>query len=132
MENAKILIVDDEPGTRDLFQFLLERRKYTVITAANRVEGMDKIRTEKPDLVILDIVMSSWLDGLDMSKRLKKDPEFKDMPVLILTGIREKTGFDFRPDADGPHWCWADSYLEKPVEPDTLLAEVDRLLANKA
>ncbi len=68
MENVKIVIVDDDPGIRDSVQTILESRQYTVITAANRMEGMDKIKAEKPDLLILDIMMSSWLDGLDMSK----------------------------------------------------------------
>ena len=129
MENAKIMIVDDDPGIRDSLQTILESRQYTVITAANRAEGMDKIKAEKPDLLILDIMMSSWLDGLDMSKRLKRDPEFSDMPIVMLTGVKERTIFDFRPKDGGPHWCSVDAYLDKPVAPDALLAEVKRLLS---
>jgi CheY-like chemotaxis protein len=132
MENAKIMVVDDDPGIRDSLQAILTSRQYTVITAADRTEGMDKIRTEKPDLLILDIMMSSWLDGLDMSKTLKEDPQFKDMPIVMLTGVKERTIFDFRPRAGGPDWCSVDAYLDKPVEPDVLLAEIERLLSKKA
>ena len=131
MENAKILVVDDEEAIRDSLQAILESRQYTVITAADRTEGMDKIETEKPDLLILDIMMSSWLDGLDMSKMLKEDQQFRDMPIVMLTGVKEKTIFDFRPRADGPDWCSVDAYLDKPVEPDMLLAEIERQLAKK-
>lgn len=131
MENVKIMVVDDDPGIRDSLQTILSSRRYNVITAADRIEGMDKIKTEKPDLLILDIMMSSWLDGLDMSKTLKKDPQFRNMPILMLTGIKEKTTFDFRPKADGPDWCSVDAYLDKPVEPDVLLAEVEKLLPKK-
>jgi CheY-like chemotaxis protein len=132
MENVKIMVVDDDPGIRDSLQTILSSRRYNVITAADRTEGMDKIKTEKPDLLILDIMMSSWLDGLDMSKTLKKDPQLRDMPILMLTGVKEKTTFDFRPKAGGPDWCSVDAYLDKPVEPDVLLAEIERLLSKKA
>lgn len=132
MDNMKIMVVDDDPGIRDSLQTILEGRQYTVITAADRTEGMDKIRTERPDLLILDIMMSSWLDGLDMSKKLKKDPQFSDMPIVMLTGVKERTIFDFRPHEGGPHWCSVDAYLDKPVAPDVLLAEVEKLLPRKA
>ena len=129
MENAKIIIVDDDPGMRDSLQMILASHQYTVITAANRTEGMNKIRTEKPDLLILDIMMSSWLDGLDMSKTLKGDMQFKNMPILMLTGVKERTIFDFRPRAGGPDWCSVDAYLDKPVDTDLLLTEIERLLS---
>lgn len=131
MENSKIIVVDDDPGIRDSLQMILTSHHYTVITAANRTEGMNKIKTEKPDLPILDIMMSSWLDGLDMSKTLKDDLQFKEMPILMLTGVKERTIFDFRPRAGGPDWCSVDAYLDKPVEPDLLLAEIERLLSKK-
>ena len=70
MENAKIVVVDDDQDIRDSLKALLETRQYTVTTAADRVEGMEKIKAEKPNLIILDVMMSSWLDGFDMSKNL--------------------------------------------------------------
>ncbi|UCF15074.1 MAG: hypothetical protein JSW59_16820 [Phycisphaerales bacterium] len=76
-------------------------------------------------------MMSSWLDGLDMSKTLKDDVQFRDMSILMLTGVKEKTMFDFKPKTGGPNWCSADANLDKPVEPDVLLAEVERLLSKK-
>lgn len=132
MEHMKIMVVDDDPGIRDSLQTILESRQYTVITAADRTEGMDKIKAERPDLLILDIMMSSWLDGLDMSKKLKKDPRFSGMPIVMLTAVRAKTGFDLRPRTGGPDWCSVDAYLDKPVEPAALLVEVERLLPQKA
>jgi len=129
MENVKIIIVDDDPGIRDSLQMILANHQYTVITAADRTEGMNKIKTEKPDLLILDVMMSSWLDGLDMSKTLKSDMNFKNMPILMLTGIKERTIFDFRPRDGGPDWCSVDAYLDKPVDTDLLLAEIERLLS---
>lgn len=132
MENVKIMVIDDDPCIRDSLQTVLESRQYKVVTAANRTEGMDKIKAEKPDLLILDIMMSSWLDGLDMSKKLKKDPIFSGMPIMMLTGVRRKTGFDLRPRDGGPDWCSVDAYLDKPVAPEVLLAEVEKLLLKTA
>lgn len=129
MANAKIVVVDDDQDIRDSLQAILEGRQYTVTTAADRKEGMEKIKAEKPDLIILDVMMSSWLDGFDMSKNLKKDPEFKDIPILMLTGIKEKTHIDFKQKEGGPEWYAVDTYLEKPVEPDVLLTEVEKLLS---
>jgi len=129
MENIKIIIVDDDLGIRDSLQMILANHQYTVITAADRTEGMNKIKAEKPDLLILDVMMSSWLDGLDMSKTLKGDMQFKNMPILMLTGVKERTIFDFRPRADGPDWCSVDAYLDKPVDANILLAEIERLLS---
>jgi CheY-like chemotaxis protein len=129
MEHATIMVVDDDPGIRDSLKTILESHQYVVITAADRTEGMNKLKAEKPNLLILDIMMSSWLDGLDMSKKLKKDPEFSDIPIMILTGVKEKTIFDFRPKDGGPDWCSVDAYLDKPVPPETLLAAVEKLLS---
>jgi CheY-like chemotaxis protein len=108
-------------------------KKPTVLSCFGvlRLEGMNKIKTEKPDLLILDVMMSSWVDGLDMSKILKDDLQFKDMPILILTGVKERTIFDFRPRTGSPDWCLVDAYLDKPVEPDLLLTEIERLLSKK-
>ena len=132
MENAKILVVDDDEDIRASLQAILEGQQYTVITAADKTEGMEKIRTEKPDLAILDVMMSSWDDGFEMARGLKKDPQFKNMPILMLTGVKDKTGIDFKPTAGDPTWCPVDGFLDKPVEPDILLAEINKLLSKKA
>jgi CheY-like chemotaxis protein len=131
MENAKIVVVDDDEDIRDSLQAILEGRQYTVITAADRTEGMETIKTEKPDLIMLDCMMSSWQDGLDMARELKKDPQSKDTPILMLTGIKDETGIDFKSAAGDPTWCPVDGFLDKPVEPSILLAEVEKLLSKK-
>ena len=132
MENAKIVVVDDDQDIRDSLQVILETRQYTVITAADKAEGLEKIRVEKPDLAILDVMMSTWEDGFEMARELKKDAEFKDMPILMLTGIRDKTGIDFKSTAGDSAWCPVDGFLEKPVEPDILFSEIEKLLAKDA
>ncbi|MFQ6034290.1 MAG: PleD family two-component system response regulator [Sedimentisphaerales bacterium] len=132
MENAKILVVDDDPDLTHALKTTLESQQYIVGTAANRVEGMEKIRNDKPDLVILDVMMSTWQDGFEMSRELKKDPQFKDMPILVLTAVKDRTGIGFKESAGDPTWLPVNGYLDKPVEPQVLLAEVERLLSKKA
>ncbi|MHC4103471.1 MAG: response regulator [Planctomycetota bacterium] len=129
MESAKILIVDDDPDLTKVLKTILESERYTVLTAADRAEGMKKIRNDKPNLVILDVMMSTWQDGFEMSRELKKDPQFKDMPILILTAVRTRTGINFKSTAGDPVWLPVDGYLDKPVEPEKLLTKVKTLLS---
>jgi len=132
MENAKILVVDDDPDYTKALQAILESGQYTVVTAADRTEGMDKIRNDKPGLVILDVMMSTWSDGFEMSRELKNDPKYKDIPILILTAVKERTGLGFKSTAGDPVWLPVDGFLDKPVEPQVLLAEVKKLMTKKA
>lgn len=129
MENARILIVDDDDDLTKALKVTLESRKYTVVTAADRAEGMEKAQAQKPDLFILDVMMGTWQDGFEMSRELKKDPQFKDTPILMLTSIQERTGIEFKSTAGDPNWLPVEGFMEKPVEPEALLAEVKRLLA---
>ena len=132
MENAKIMIVDDDPDYIEVIKAILEREQYTVVTAGDKREGMEKIRAEKPDLAILDVMMNAWQDGFEMSRQLKKDPQFKNMPVLMLTAVENRTGIDFKSTAGDVAWLPSDVFLDKPVEPDALLFEVKKLLSSKA
>ena len=129
MENAKILIVDDDLDLTKALKVTLESENYGVVTASDRMEGMEKIKAERPDLIILDVMMSTWQDGFEMARELKKDSQFiKNIPILMLTGVKGKTGINFESTAGDPIWCPVDGFLDKPVEPDILLAEVKKLL----
>ncbi len=127
----KILAVDDDPDILDAVTMILESRGYQVVTAHNGIEGLDKLEEEEPDLMILDMLMPK-LDGFAVYKRLQEPrwAKFKDMPILILTSVREEvsrrryeleTGKELAPD----------DYLEKPFSPDVLLKRVDRLIKKK-
>ena len=128
MAKAKILVTDDDQDIRDSLQAILEGKDYEVVTAADRAEGMEKVKADKPDLMILDVMMSTWQDGFEMARELKQDPEYKDIPILMLTGVKEKTGIDFKSTAGDETWNPVDGFLEKPVQPDVLLSEIARLL----
>jgi CheY-like chemotaxis protein len=128
MNNAKILIVDDDVDFASAIRAILESENYAVVTASGTAEGMEKIRTEKPDLAILDVMMTTWQDGFEMSRELKNNPEFKKIPILMLTGAKGKTGIDFKSAVGDPDWLPVEGFLDKPVEPEQLLSKVRELL----
>ncbi|UCG56719.1 MAG: response regulator [Phycisphaerales bacterium] len=132
MENMKILIVDDDVDLTKAIRATLESNQYTVVTAADRATGMERVKSERPDLLILDVMMGTWHDGFEMSREIKSDPQLKDIPILMLTSIEDKTGIEFKSTAGDPKWLPVDGFLDKPVEPDVLLAEVKKLLPSKA
>jgi len=127
MEQRKILIVDDDPDITEAMKIVLENAGYAVDSAKDGDEGMERIRTTKPDLVILDVMMNTMREGFALSRELKKDPEYKDIPVLMVTGVKEKTGLDFKPAAGDESWLPVEEYLDKPVEPSLLLQKVTTL-----
>ncbi len=128
MNKRKILIVDDDIDLSGSLQVILERAGYEALTATSRREGMDKVRTQQPDLIVLDVMMETWQDGFEMSRDLKGDPRLKDTPILMLTSIEELTGVEVKSSVGDPVWLPVDAFLDKPVAPDVLLATVQRLL----
>jgi CheY-like chemotaxis protein len=128
MEKFKILIVDDDPDLTEVLKVILTKANYTVLTAPNKKVGMEQVQAEKPSLIILDVMMSTWQDGFEMSRELKNDPEFKHIPILILTSITEKTGVEFESSAGDRTWLPVNGFLSKPVDPEILLSEIEKLL----
>ena len=89
----KVLIVDDDPEQIDFAYTLLEENGYTPIGATNGIEGMNKVKTEKPDLILLDILMPAR-GGVGMYRDLKQNEETKNIPVVIVTGVARAGQFD--------------------------------------
>ncbi len=128
MGQEKILIVDDDVDLSRSLRVILEQAGYEALTAASRREGMEKMRVERPDLIILDVLMETWQDGFEMARDLKGDPSFRDTPILMLTSIEEVTGVEVKSSAGDPVWLPVDAFLDKPVAPEVLLTTVKRLL----
>lgn len=129
MASSSILIIDDDQDLTSALKMVLESNQYSVRVAGDPIEGMEKLNAEKPDLIILDVMMTTWQDGFDMARSLKKNDEFKAIPILMLTGVEDKTGLEFKSEAGDEEWLPVDVFLDKPVEPATLLEEVKKLLA---
>jgi CheY-like chemotaxis protein len=129
MEQERILIVDDDPDITEAMKIVLENNGYKVDSALNGEEAMDKINLFKPDLLILDVMMNTLHEGFLLSRQLKKDSRHKKIPILIVTGIQEKTGIDFSSAAGDEDWLPVEAYLDKPVKPELLLEKVQTLLS---
>lgn len=127
----KILIIDDDADIVEAMRVVLEAKDYEVSSAASGQEGLKKTRQDKPDLIILDVMMESADKGFDVARELKKDNNYKDIPILMLTAIKEKTSFDFKQEAGDETWLPVDDYCDKPINPDELIAKVESLLKRK-
>jgi two-component system alkaline phosphatase synthesis response regulator PhoP len=123
---AKILVVDDEPDMVEMIKAALESASHRVITAYNGQEGVDKARKEKPDAIILDIMMPVK-DGFVACKELKEDPLCKTIPILILTAVSEHFSNTRYAKSMGLDLD-AEDYIDKPIDPKLLLARVGKLL----
>ena len=126
---AKILIVDDDPDIVESMKVVLENKGYKVTSAKSGEEGLKKVRSDRPDLVVLDIMMETGDKGFDVARALNRDKNYKNIPILMLTAIKERTGLDFKNEAGDETWLPVDDYVEKPLKPDELLAKVKTLLA---
>ena len=122
---AKILVVDDDPDFVEATRMVLEPAGYEVITAADGDEGLERSRSEDPDLVILDVIMSTVLDGLSMSQRMGEDPEQAAIPILMVTSIANS---DYRELFPTDEYVHIDDFVSKPIAPEDLLQRVSRLL----
>ncbi len=125
MKSAKILVVDDDPDFVEAMRLTLEPNGYQVVSAANGDEGMSKVATEQPDLVLLDVIMSSVLDGLRMSQRMQENAEHRRIPILMVTSIANTDYASLFPTDE---YIAIDGFLSKPVAPAILLQRVTELL----
>jgi DNA-binding response OmpR family regulator len=128
----KILVVDDDPDIRDSLRIILENRGFQIRLARNGQQALELLRADRPDLMILDVMMSSDTEGFDLAYELRKTPEFSKLPILLLTGFLDKVRSD-GPDAWqhvlGEPWP-AEWMFEKPVDTDRLLKKIDAVLSD--
>lgn len=120
----KILIADDEIAIRLLIHSTLESEEYEIIESRNGQETLDRCYTERPDLLILDLMMPG-IDGAEVSQKIRSDPNTKQVPIIILTA-RGKVS-----DEEVRHEFGADFYLTKPFSPLELLQCVNKVLNKK-
>ena len=126
----KVLVVDDDVDIRKVVSKLVEKSGYTTIEAKNGVEGMGKVREEKPDLIILDILMPKE-SGIRMYRELKIDEALKEIPVIVLSAIPKKSFFRSQKVLDefaGESVPEPEAYIEKPEEPQELIALMKKIL----
>ncbi len=132
-KQTKILVVDDDPDIQASVKSVLESKSYQVVAALDGDEGLRKVVDERPDLIVLDVIMPGKT-GFDVCRELKTDPRyhfFSEIPVLLLTVYpddREKAHLSMREGM----MMEAEDYLHKPFEPNELLTRVEQLLRQKS
>ncbi len=127
-EQKRILIIDDDPDFVEGIKAILDQAQYNVDVAYNPKEGLKKLRTLSFDMLLLDIMMGRGAEGIMVARTMRKDPKLREIPVLIITGIREQIAFLFPGEPVHPRFVAVDELVEKPVEPGLLLEKVSGLL----
>jgi CheY-like chemotaxis protein len=123
---AKVLVVDDDPDFVKVASKILEQAGHEVVSAANGAKALQAMRQDTPDVVLLDIMMSYILDGLDVSREMAEDPTLKDVPVVMVTSLTGVKGTGAFPSDE---YIPVDEWLSKPVAPDALLARINQVLS---
>jgi DNA-binding response OmpR family regulator len=124
----KFLIIDDDPDFVEGIMSILQNAGYEVEAKYNPTDGFKALETGKYDLLLLDIMMGRGAEGVMIARKMRKDPKLREMPVLIITGVREQIAYLFPGQAVHPHFVEVDELVEKPVEPQLLLDRVSALL----
>jgi len=119
----KVLMIDDDPEFVEAISNLLDAKGYDVHTASNGKEGVAKAKAENPDIILLDVMMTTKNEGFSVARELHDNETLKSIPIIIMTGIRREMNlpFGFEPDET---WLPVKRVLEKPVKPEVLLAAI--------
>ena len=125
-KKAKILLIDDDADFVEATKIVLESKPYEVIVAYEGNDGLRKASEEKPDLIILDIIMPVK-DGFTAAEEFKRDPELSKIPIVMLTSFAEKGSETSIPTSRGLT-LEAEDYIDKPVSPEELLRRVEKYL----
>jgi len=122
---ALIAVIDDDADIREASEIVLTSKGHQVITASNPKDGYEIIKTKKPDLIILDVMMDEPDDGFFLAQKLRR--EKVTTPILMYTSISKTVGMDFGASEMVP----VDDFVEKPITPDALIQKVEKLLNKK-
>ena len=120
-----ILCIEDEPEMIDLIRLILGRRGFEVIGAAGGKEGLEKVRKDPPDLILLDLMMPD-MDGWEVYQQIKADEKTKDIPVIVVTAKAQSID-----KVLGLHIAKVDDYIAKPFSPQDLLNSVDKVFGER-
>ena len=126
----KILIIDDDSDFVEAMKILLEANNFEINSFNDTKGGVDAVKNTKPDLIILDVMMNTLDEGFQFSYKLRKDENTKDIPILMITGVSEATGFKFDPKEDNKDekYIPVDGYIEKPIQNEEFIKKVNELL----
>ena len=127
--NALILLVDDDGDFLEMNSGILETQGFQVDCFTDADQAWERMKDQVPDLVITDLMMKSLDSGFSLARKIKSDPRYKDVPVIIVTAVASKRGFDFNPQSQEElEVMGCEAFFDKPVAPELLIAKVKELL----
>jgi len=123
----KILVIDDDKDLQETIRLVLEKNGFEVISAYNPEEGLQKVQSENPDLVILDVLMPSDFEGFEVARTIREELKLLKLPIILLTAVHveKKVPYRFAPHEQ---WLPVDFFFDKPVRSDVLVAKVKEFL----
>ena len=125
-----ILLVDDDRDFLEMNRGILEAGGFQIGCYSDTDTAWESMEKRKPDLVITDLMMKSLNSGFSLARKIKSDPRFAALPVIIVTAVASKRGFDFNPQSQAElEVMGCEAYFDKPVAPDLLIAKVKELLS---
>ncbi len=121
---GKLLIIDDDGDFRDAVSTMLTSKGFEVLTAPNGKEGFAIAQKQMPDLILLDVMMTNKTEGFDTARLFKDDEKTKNIPVILVTGIKNdmQLAYDFKPDEE---WLPVKAIVEKPINPEALIKVIE-------
>jgi DNA-binding response OmpR family regulator len=125
--SKKIMIIDDDIDLVEAMRITLESDGYEVIDAQEGQKGLEILKNEKPDLLILDVMMGTLDEGFHLAYQIRNDDAVKEIPILMITAVGAQTGFEFDMQRD-EDFLPVNEFIEKPVNPQVLLDSVKRNL----
>ena len=129
MRTSSVLIVDDDSDFVASTRAFLEGQQYKVVTACDQHEGFSKLEGELPGIIILDVRMGRGAEGFIFARKMRKDPRFAPIPILMLTSMREQTGFSMPGEPIHETFLPVDEYIEKPIKLQDLLQRIKEHLS---
>ncbi|MBU0732631.1 MAG: response regulator [Proteobacteria bacterium] len=124
MENpAKIIIIDDNADFCFTMETFLKRNGFEAFSAEDGKKGLDLIQKHRPDLILLDVMMETTYSGLDVCKKVRINPELKDIPIIGISGMGDKLGVHVHKWGDSEYFS-VDEFYEKPVDRENLLERI--------
>ena len=123
MAKKTVIVIDDDPDVLEATKVILEGSGFAVVTAPTGEEGLSRVREGGIDCIILDVMMAKDTEGFHVAQELKADPKTARIPIIMLTSVSKKTGFEFSPATD-KDFMPVELFLEKPVDPKRLVQAV--------
>jgi CheY-like chemotaxis protein len=123
----KILIIDDDKDFQQITRIVLQENGFEVASAYSPEEGLKMVKSENPDLVILDVLMPSNFEGFDVARKIREDLKLRKLPIILLTAVHgeKKVPYRFAPHEE---WLPVDYFFDKPVQPEVLVSKIREFL----